>query len=397
MNIGIHQDIHGKGHGGGDTVVAVMAQALAAEGHSVELIHHWPGGYRDSLAAFTGLSLAGVRERYAPRWPSAWLQLPDGFWRLGASMRERDRELSEGYDGFVTSTGRLPPFSHAACSMFYLHFPMQRRVGEWPWTGPRPGLRWLKDTTRKRTYDRLWEECLAGYQLRVVNSSFTARWTRDYWGIDTDILYPPVLPVAADRPKRNLIVNLGRFAPMKRQVEAVAAFREIAPHLPGWELWCVGAVTEADRGYFREVEGLARSVPGVRVIADATREEVGAVLGEAKLFWHLAGLNVDQATEPEKLEHFGIATCEAMAAGAVPLVIDAGGQPEIVQDGESGLLCPDLDRLKRGTVELATSPGELTRMAQGARSRAKAFSADAFRTRLSSLLCRWRTSGRVSV
>jgi len=36
------------------------------------------------------------------------------------------------------------------------------------------------------------------------------------------------------------------------------------------------------------------------------------------------------------LEHFGITTVEAMAAGCVPLVYDSGGQAEIVSSGYNG-------------------------------------------------------------
>ena len=36
---------------------------------------------------------------------------------------------------------------------------------------------------------------------------------------------------------------------------------------------------------------------------------------------------------PQNFEHFGITTVEAMSAGCVPVVIDKGGQKEIVADG----------------------------------------------------------------
>ncbi|MBU4190339.1 MAG: glycosyltransferase, partial [Candidatus Thermoplasmatota archaeon] len=51
-----------------------------------------------------------------------------------------------------------------------------------------------------------------------------------------------------------------------------------------------------------------------------------------------AGFGVDEEKEPEKVEHFGITTVEAAAAGCVPVVIRKGGQPEIVKEGINGLL-----------------------------------------------------------
>ena len=50
----------------------------------------------------------------------------------------------------------------------------------------------------------------------------------------------------------------------------------------------------------------------------------------AKIYWHASGFGEDLETHPEKAEHFGITTVEAMINGLVPIVIDAGGQKEIV-------------------------------------------------------------------
>ena len=59
--------------------------------------------------------------------------------------------------------------------------------------------------------------------------------------------------------------------------------------------------------------------------------------GRASIFWHAAGLGEDPERHPDRYEHFGITTVEAMSAGAVPVVIDAAGQVEIVEHGANGL------------------------------------------------------------
>jgi len=58
----------------------------------------------------------------------------------------------------------------------------------------------------------------------------------------------------------------------------------------------------------------------------------------AKLFWHAMGYGVNVEESPWKCEHFGITTAEAMSAGCVPMVINAGGQPEILGDSGGGYL-----------------------------------------------------------
>ena len=53
------------------------------------------------------------------------------------------------------------------------------------------------------------------------------------------------------------------------------------------------------------------------------------------------------------MEHFGITTVEAMAAGCVPVVINKAGQREIVEDGVSGFLWNTWGELKDRTQLLA--------------------------------------------
>ena len=84
----------------------------------------------------------------------------------------------------------------------------------------------------------------------------------------------------------------------------------------------------------------------VTFIVNAERSVVLRHLAEAKLFWHTAGISDDtRTTAPAKMEHFGIATVEAMLAGCVPLAPAHGGQVEIVEHGLSGYLCRNTENL----------------------------------------------------
>ncbi len=71
--------------------------------------------------------------------------------------------------------------------------------------------------------------------------------------------------------------------------------------------------------------------------------------GESSIYWHAAGYGEE---DPTKMEHFGISTVEAMAAGCVPIVINKGGQKEIVDDSECGFLWNDLETLKKLTLKV---------------------------------------------
>jgi glycosyltransferase involved in cell wall biosynthesis len=375
VRVGIYHEPCGGGLGGSEVVTAVIAHALRGRG-SVEVMHRHPGLTRDDLARFAGIDLEGVELRQVPWLAKGWQVWDAPVWRLGSALRRWYASLSRGCDLFVTSTHGVPPFCHAGRGVMYVHFPTFDRRWTWPWNTP-GGMR-----ARLRTWyhERLWRQRFAGYGVKLANSQFTTDWTRERWGVACDVLYPPVQVDVPDGPKRDVIAVLGRFTRMKRQAELVRVFRErVAPKLPGWELVCVGTVGKApqEQEYYREVESAAAGGP-VRLMTDAAVAELRRVLAEANVFWHAAGFGTDPQTEPERLEHFGMATVEAMAAGCVPLVPDLGGQREIVRPGEDGFLCRDVGELADETVKLAADGERLRKLAAAARRRARGFGRERF-------------------
>ena len=97
--------------------------------------------------------------------------------------------------------------------------------------------------------------------------------------------------------------------------------------------------------YLDQIRAAAEGLPVV-LHPDATGAELRALYGRASIFWHAAGLGEDTERHPDRYEHFGITTVEAMSAGAVPVVIDAAGQVEIVEQGVSGYRFAGLDGLR---------------------------------------------------
>ena len=67
-----------------------------------------------------------------------------------------------------------------------------------------------------------------------------------------------------------------------------------------------------------------------------------------------------------------------MAAGCVPIVINRGGQREIVEHGVTGFLWNTLDELKRYTLLVARDPALRSRVAEAARQRAACFTPERF-------------------
>lgn len=237
--------------------------------------------------------------------------------------------------------------AHLVCE-----FPFQRRLG--------PGSR-----LRLRLFRSV-----------VANSAYTAHWIEKRWGRPARVLHPPVFPIAA-REKRPWIVAVGRFAGggrSKRQVEMIEVFRTAG--LAGWELHLVG--TAQDPEYVLRAREAARGLPVVFHL-DASREELEEVCGAASLFWHFTGAGEDPEAAPERMEHFGIATAEAMSAGAVPVVVARGGQPEIV--GRAGILWETFEECAEATRRLCEDGALRSQMGEAARQRAEDFAFPRFAER----------------
>ncbi|HET6953161.1 MAG TPA: glycosyltransferase family 4 protein, partial [Acidimicrobiales bacterium] len=228
---------------------------------------------------------------------------------------------------------------------------------------------------------------LDSYDRVLANSRYTQGWIARLWGRDSDVLHPPVTLVER-REKAPLILSVGRFfmpgtGHNKKQLEMVEAFRRLVASggAEGWEYHLAGGCAPEHRPYLDQIEEAAAGLPVV-LHPDAGGAELRELYGRASIFWHAAGLGEDPERHPDRFEHFGITTVEAMSAGAVPVVIDAAGQVEIVEQGVSGYRFAGLDGLVDNTRLLVADPAWRATLAEAAERRARRFGWDAFVTHL---------------
>jgi glycosyltransferase involved in cell wall biosynthesis len=360
--------------------------SLLSQECSVDLIHGGKGYTLAELGAAFGFDLGRATERIV-RDSGRSFAVP-GEHSLGWYVRHGlrfDRSLTEPYDLFVYSGHGVPPVSSAGAALVYCHFPIEPR----PEVELRSALNWQRRSSigrriRMASYNYLWRRRMCGYRRILANSRFTASWIERLWGIRAEVMYPPVSMEGPHGPKRNLIVSIGRFDPRDRknvrvQFEALPKF--LAQVGDGWNLCMIGFCGQApeERTYVDTLRDRVRGLP-VTLLVNADRGSVLRCLGEAKLFWHSRGLSgLEEESLPAwRMEHFGIATVEAMMAGCVPLVPASGGQPEIVQHGMSGFLCRDADALIAHSVEVANDEALRARMSGMAADRSMAFRSEVF-------------------
>ena len=220
---------------------------------------------------------------------------------------------------------------------------------------------------------------LSRFKYIICNSVFTKKFVDQTYGINSEVIYPPIdVESFKAGKKENIILSVGRFfAPghPKKQEIMIKVFREM--NLKGWQLILIGGVTLDNN---EEVENLRKMAgdANIKIITDSSFKTLKTYYSRAKIYWHAAGFGEDLEAYPEKAEHFGMSTVEAMAAGCVPVVFNGGGQPEIINSEECGFLWQTTDDLIEITEKLAKDESLLKKMSRSAIDRSENFNKKAF-------------------
>ncbi len=193
----------------------------------------------------------------------------------------------------------------------------------------------------------------------VCNSHFTKSYIDRTYGVKSEVIYPPVdVEKFLAGKKENIILSVGRFfgpSHPKKQEVLIATFKKMTD-IKGWRLILIGAVTPGSEKFIDPLRKKAANYP-ITLITDSSFKILRDYYSRAKIYWHATGFGQDLEKYPERAEHFGITTVEAMAAGCVPIVFAGGGQKEIVVEGRNGFFWSTTRQLKDKTLALMRKPG----------------------------------------
>jgi glycogen(starch) synthase len=159
--------------------------------------------------------------------------------------------------------------------------------------------------------------------------------------------------VPSDAP---LVVLAGRIEWEKGGDVAVRALPAVRRARPGTHLVVAG--TGSQRPALEKLARARQVIRSVRFAGHLAEAELTALLGTA-----------DVALVPSSYEPFGMVALEAGAAGTPVVAGAAGGLPEVVASGKTGLLVPprDPEALAAAVVAVLSDPalaGRLVRAAQ---------------------------------
>lgn len=294
--------------------------------------------------------------------------------------RKKVEDVTAEYDVFINFMFMSKHIGKAKVNIYECMFPRPPFV-------PR---KWWKRKVAfvERKHD---EEFYNSYDCFLSNSEFTKNWAEKYWGtkVPNYVIYPPVFfekeikDKYQEEAKENIIISCGRFfvaSHSKKQLEMVRFFVKHQEIFKNYQYHLVGAVFDdkKDLAYLKRIKRLAATVDNVFIHENCPYEELMELYKKAKIFWHATGYGVLEEVEPQKMEHFGITTIEAMSNGAVPVVINKGGQKETVIDGITGFTWNTEEECVEKTRRLIEDDNLRKEMAEKSAVRANEYSIEKF-------------------
>ncbi len=289
-------------------------------------------------------------------------------------FRRRIAAASRPFDLFFYCSRGYLTFK-AKCNVAIIHFPMNPLAS----ASFKASVYAFLHAGRNRTF-------ASSYDAYLPNSSFTKAYLEQYWpGISKDkvhLLFPPIVPVPQlGLPKEKLILVCSRIDASKKLELLIDAYRS-SPYLhENYKLVIAGNNASDTVDYWEKIRDYTE-VGDVELYPNASWNKIVELYNRAQIFWHCKGFGED---DPYMMEHFGMTTVEAMGAGCVPVVINRGGQSEIVTEG-CGFKWDSIDDLVCHSEELAKDEDLMVRMSKAARQRAAFFYTDAFKERLDDIL-----------
>lgn len=357
MRIGLYSPYLSEVFGGGERHLLSIASCLSRK-HQVDLIF-------SPDKKITATSFKAIIQAYQIAFALDLSRLSFAVGPFSSQSNWRDRtQFTRGYDIFYYMTDGSFFVSRAKKNIVHFQIPFTKT----------PNL-----SQRLK---------LATWQIKTANSQFTADWLEKNWHFKFDFIHRGSVNTnkLVALKKQNIIISVGRFISAKggkhckRQDFLVKTFAKMCDAgLKDWMLILAGPIEKGqdNRDYATKVKKMCQGYP-IMVDHRANFSQLAQAYGQAKIYWHAAGYGVDQDLNPNAVEHLGLTTAEAMAAGCVPVVINKGGQPEVVDDKVNGLLWSTQAELISHTNDLIASPAKLKQLAKAAMTKSSQFSQEKF-------------------
>lgn len=216
----------------------------------------------------------------------------------------------------------------------------------------------------------------------LANSYYTAERVKSTYGIDSRVVYPPVLAEMEIVPwekKENAFLCSGRIVSPKqthRVIEILQAVRDrgfdVKLHITG------GGGGTYKMSYERKIMRLAdKNSDWIQVYQDLPYKDYLQVLARCRYGIHY------------KPEPFGISVAEMVKAGMIPFVRKKGGQVEIVGDRHSDLLFDNNTDAVEKIVQVLQQPERQMELLESLKKQQSLFSTEKFITEIQTVVAEY--------
>ncbi len=176
--------------------------------------------------------------------------------------------------------------------------------------------------------------------------------------------FPFLAPENKKRASLPVIINVGRFSPIKGQVEFLKAIHQLRRRIPRLEVWLVGSEGKGKTKYTKQIQETLRQFgleSCVKLLG--TRRDIPELIAKADLL-------VLSTLVPEA---FGRVIVEAGAVGTPVVATRSGGVLDIIDHNENGLLVApgDVHGMADAMQRLLTEPETVGRFVRSLRQKAE--------------------------
>ena len=217
----------------------------------------------------------------------------------------------------------------------------------------------------------------------ITNSYFTKKWIKNYWKKEAFVIHPPIQVqnnVESKTEKEINLVSVGRFnrgSRSKRQDLICDVFKKIIDKSPvKLNLHLIGFTQ--DKKFIEELKSRSKGYP-IFFHENCAVSQRNELLKTSHIFISATGFNIDETTEPNNLEHYGISVVEAMSLGCVPVVIGKGGHLETVDHNVNGFHWEALDELEAILINLVSNQKTINKLSERSIQKSKKYSIDSER------------------
>lgn len=278
-------------------------------------------------------------------------------------------KFTKNYDlFFYCSKGLLT--GNAKKNIAIIHFPMDKKES-FPTYKKYPFLKFIAQKTDLNYINK--------YDYFIPNSNFTKYWLQQKWNIKDNkiqVLYPPVTKIKKTEEKqKDKILICSRIEKSKKIDKLIYAYTKSNFLSKNTKLIIAGSTKNESPEYVKYLQNIN---PSVEFIFNPSREKIEDLYASSFIFWHAKGY---EELDPYQMEHFGITTVEAMSAKCIPIVINKGGQTEIVTD-ECGFKWNNLDELIKYTENIYSEKLDISSMQKNCVERSNLYSKENYQKKL---------------